>query len=205
MSPDRPVYRCAHPEVLALDAARGWPMRDLRYYQAIAYPGVDPAQVAAEYAEAWRRVAGACGISVTASASPAGVQVLAVSGPIDGPYNVLALTELPTGQPDFVSHQTFDDTEAELSSEQRIACMAHEACHALGIGHAPAGTVALMAPVLSDVSRPQAWDIAQLQALYGPPAPEPPPSNADPAVTLAFAIAEPGDYVLTLHPVLTRK
>src|SRR5262249_9086084 len=124
-----------------------------------------------EYAEAVRRVTAACGLSILPAKSAVDAQVVAVSGSIDGEWNTLALTELPP--PDaprgFVSHQTFDSAEVGLVSDQRIACMAHELCHALGLGHAVPGSGNLMEPVLSQIGSPQAGDTAELQARYGPP------------------------------------
>lgn len=188
------TIRCKHPEILALDALIStWPLRHLSYYQSIAYPGVDAGQVAAEYREAWRRVTAVCGMTVTESADPGGVQVIATSGAIDGQYGVLAETELPNGSAGFVSHQLFDSAEIELSSEQRIACMAHEICHALGVGHAVEGSGNLMEPVISAISRPQpGFDIPQLQERFGPPALQ---------VLGTVTFEEPGTYQITYDPV----
>lgn len=182
------IHRCNHPEVMAEAAGSRWALTSLRYYQAIAYPGVDPAEVAADYAEAVRRLTAVCGLTVIEAADPSQAQIIAVQGPIDGPWNVLALSELPPPDagPITVLHQTFDVAETALTRDQRKAMMAHEFGHCLGLGHAPQGSGNLMEPILSTIGSPQAGDIAELQARYGPPAnanttgtPTPAPAPAD--------------------------
>jgi hypothetical protein len=163
--------KCNHPETLALTAREaGWARKRLAYWQTIAYPGVDPARIARLYGQAVAQITAVCGIEIDAASSPGEAQILASAGPIDGPWNVLALTELPP-VPDFdggVLHQTFDVSE-QLDDPTMLAMFCHEACHFLGLGHDVAGT--LMSPYLDPrITTPQARDIAQLQDRYGPPA-----------------------------------
>ncbi len=182
---------------MADTSASRWALRSLRYWQQIAYPGVDPAEISADYAEAWRRMTAVCGLTASPATSPGEANILAVSAPIDGPYNVLALSELPgTDAWASVLHQTFDSAESELSKDQRIACMAHEIGHCLGLGHSPEGSGNLMDPILSSVGTPQAGDVAELQARYGPPAGE----AATPAPVLFgdLSFTAPGLYVLAI-------
>lgn len=188
--------RCAHPDVMAVSSESRWVLPLISYFQQIVYPNVDAATVAAEYAEAVRRMAAVCGIQITPASDVSSAQVLAVSGPIDGQWNILALTELP--QPDAgagtVLHQTFDNAEVGLTSEQRIAMMAHECGHFLGLGHAVPGSGNLMEPILGTISSPQAGDVAELQERYGPPAAAAtpaaaPPPSPTPATTPAPQVA----------------
>lgn len=202
--------RCGHPDVMPIAGVSSWSIRSLAYYQQLAYPGVDPAEVAAEYAEAVRRVAAVCGLTIVAAASPGDADVVASMGPIDGEWNILALSELPP--PDApkgtVLRQTFDQAEVGLTKDQRVAMMAHEFCHCLGLGHATPGSGNLMEPVLSTIGSPQAGDAAELQSRYGPPAATPagastptaPPAQAGPAVdSVLISCKAPGafDYRIT--------
>jgi hypothetical protein len=142
----------------------------LAYWQEIRYPNVDPAELAADYALSISRITDVCGLTIGPAPSASAAQVIAVSGNIDGPWNVLALSELPPpGNERLTLNQRFDISEIGLSRAQRQAMMCHEFCHCLGLGHAPPNSGALMAPVLGSVASPQAWDIAELQSRYGPP------------------------------------
>jgi hypothetical protein len=196
--------RCGLRDALAASATMcQWPTKDLTYWQAIAFPSEDPAVVAANYAEAWNRWAAVCGITVAAVRSQTEARVVAVGGPIDGPGNILAESELPCGaNARSVMTQTFDIAET-LTQAQQIACMCHEIGHALGLGHAAPGSGNLMEPVLSVIDRPQAGDIAEIQARYGPPVPVPPVggqgSAGDPFGTgVVIRIPEAGNYLFRL-------
>jgi hypothetical protein len=167
-------FRCAHPE--ALTASGRWGLNTLTYWQTIAFPNVDPNKVAAIYAQACTQWSDVCALGFAPATSQAVAHVQAVSGPIDGQWNVLALSELPpTNNFGGILHQTFDQAEF-LSDGEILACMCHEMGHVLGLGHS--GTGNLMAPVLDPgITAPQPQDIAAIQALYGPPqaVPAPPP------------------------------
>jgi hypothetical protein len=163
--------RCGVPDVMAFTGVSCWGPRVLSYTQAIEFPGVDAAEVAQEYAEACRRIEAVCGLSLAPAPPGSAAQIRARSAPIDGPWNTLALSELPP--PDAPSttclNQTFDVAEAALSPDQRVTMFCHEICHCLGLSHAPVGSGALMEPMLARTGYPQPWDIQQLQARYGPP------------------------------------
>ncbi len=196
--------RCGHADVMAITSESCWSIRSLTYWQQIIYPGVDQAEIAEDYAEAIRRLTAVCGLEITSVTNQAAAHIRARSGPIDGAWNVLALTELPppSATTDTVLNQKFDIAEVSLTKEQRIAMMCHEAGHFLGLGHAPPGTGALMEPILSTISAPQAWDIAELQERYGPPqqapvSPTPGPGPGLPPVIPA-APSAPGPDVSTV-------
>lgn len=216
--------RCALPDVMPVGASLcQWPMRDLTFFQQIAYPGVDPARVAANYAEAWRRLAAVCGITANQVSDPTEAHIVAVAGSIDGPGNILAESELPCGfSAQSVAHQTFDvsDGGTTLSSDElMIACMCHECGHALGLAHEPIGSGSLMEPILRpDISSPQAVDAQNLQARYGAPAAAPatttpttttangggtlptsPRSKRIAPVSFNLNLPEPGTYKITIE------
>ncbi len=171
--------RCGHPDMMAVVQESAWGITDLTYWQQVAYPGVDPEELAADYALAVARVAAVCGVNVGLAPSSSAANIVAVSGNIDGPWNVLALSELPPpGNTHLVLNQRFDPAEVALTRTQRQAMMAHEFCHCLGLGHAPPGSGALMEPVLGTITTPQAWDTRELLARYpmtGEPSPGPGP------------------------------
>lgn len=168
--------RCNQPDTLALSASEAkWGTPLLRYFLNIVYPGVDLSRVAANYRKASSQLEEVCGVSFTEVDSSAMANVVAVSGVIDGPWNVLALSELPNSSSFAgVLHQTFDQAE-QLSDDLMVAMMCHELGHILGLGHL--GTGNLMAPILdASITKPQAGDIAELVARYGPPLASAPPS-----------------------------
>jgi hypothetical protein len=167
------ICRCQFPDRMAVTAESRWAETGLCYFLEFTHRVIDSDELAADYAEAIRRIMAVCGVEISRTQDPARAQVLAGSGPIDGPWNVLALTELPPpgATVGTVLHQKFDIAELALTREQRIGVMTHEACHFLGLGHALPGVAALMAPGLGAITTPQAWDIAELQARYGPPRP----------------------------------
>jgi hypothetical protein len=218
--------RCGQPDIMAVSQESAWGLTELTYWQEIRYPGVDPDELATDYALAVQRVTDVCGLTVTEAPSASAAQIVAQAGNIDGPWNVLALSELPPpGNERLVLNQRFDVAEIGLTRAQRQAMMAHEFCHALGLGHAPPSSGALMAPILASVLGPQAWDIAELQRRYGPPVSTPspvpvpvppapsPPTQAGPAVDsilvtipkvghyqYTFGFDQPGSYLLLIVP-----
>jgi hypothetical protein len=197
--------RCSHPDVMAATATCAWPIKTLGYFQSVQYPGVDPARVTRNYATACEQLNAVCGISLEPADSAADAHIVAVAGPIDGPWNILAESELPCGATaTSVMHQTFDNAE-QLDDATMVACMCHELGHALGLGHSTPGN--LMAPILDPtITKPQPGDIAELQARYGAPAAAPNTSLPDAsAIEFNLSIAEAGTYVLTLNPVLTKR
>lgn len=195
--------RCAHPDIMA-DTLCAWPIRTLPWYQDIQYPGIDPARVQANYAEAWRRATAGSDIVATPVSVPSQARTVAISGPIDGPRNVVALTELPCGYTEAsVSHQTFDvaDGETLAQDELMVACMCHEALHALGLVHATPGSGNIMEPVLNPaVTSPQPGDIAQRDLRYPPPAAKEPAPAVDPQ-SLTFTVEQAGRATLMLSNI----
>ncbi len=212
--------RCGHPDVMPATASVcKWPIKDLTYYEDIQYPHFDAAFVRSCYDEAWGYWAAVCGIQPRSVSLPGDARVVAISAPVDGPGNVLALSELPCGYgPSSVAHQTFDPADAGTYLNTReliVACMCHEIGHALGLSHAKPGSGCLMEPVINPaIIKPQDGDIVFVQALYGlplQPAPSPPPAAQPPPpavpvgprvepISFDLDIPIAGTYKVTIGP-----
>jgi hypothetical protein len=199
--------RCELPAGMAITAEAQWATGDLKYFlefRADRPHNLDIAELAAEYAEAVRRVCSVCGLNVEPTADRAAAQIIASGGPIDGPWGILALSQLPfpMATPYHSVNQTFDWAETALTKDQRISIMAHEFCHCLGLGHAPAGSGNLMEPVLGLVGWPQAGDTAELVRRYGPPAAPADPAGPPPAVPAAPPPVAGGPPITSLSLVI---
>ncbi len=188
---------CNHAEILPLASGlRKWSKTDLRYVQSMSYVGVAPERVAANYVRATEMISAVCALTFTPAESAGVADVIAVSAPIDGPWNTLALSELPpTSGFDGVLHQWFDNAE-RLDDGLMTIMFAHEIGHICGLGHLPVGNV--MAPNLDpNIRSLQPGDIAEFQARYGPPVgvpgakPGAPPAGQGP-FSQRIAIGIPG-------------
>ncbi|WP_422924462.1 matrixin family metalloprotease [Singulisphaera sp. PoT] len=186
--------RCNQPDTLALSASEAkWGNASLSYFLNIVYPGVDSSRIAFNYRKAASQLEAVCGVRFTEVASSAQANIVAVSGMIDGPWNVLALSQLPNSSSYAgVLNQTFDQAE-QLSDDLMVAMMCHELGHILGLGHL--GTGNLMAPILdARITKPQAGDIAELVSRYGLPLPQTTPVVS----TASFTAANTGVISLTI-------
>lgn len=163
--------RCFHPDELASTAACAWPAGvDASWYLD---PGSVPA-IAAPFVEASLTAATAiwaqsAGIRTPRVSDPNTARVLIRFTEIDGPWNVLGITQLPCGADGSSQVLMRLDVAEAWTADMLAQVAAHEFGHALGLGHAPAPTVALMAPIWnSRVYVLQPWDLVQVQGLYGP-------------------------------------
>jgi hypothetical protein len=166
-----------------------------------AYPAsIAPADCHAEIAAAFAAWLAVCGVDLVEVTSPAEALVLVSFDPIDGPNNVLGLTQLP-----LIQHTMRLDVAEPWTPIYLRRVATHEAGHAIGLGHAPDGVKSIMSAYYDPtVDAPQAWEIAEAQARYGPPgrpspAPTPQPgAQATGTATVLINVPAPGSYRLTL-------
>jgi hypothetical protein len=174
---------CGTPESLTANQGHcKWPDGDIPW-TVTALPVQQPLSVVrAIYERAfglWERV---CGIRARFVPDPAAARIHMGAGHIDGPSNVLAWSELPCGGVRSVTQRYDTGEQWALDGESGIrlvvvAC--HEIGHALGIPHISAGN--LMQPSYSGrISEPQAGDIREAIARYGPPTGVPPVPDPTP-------------------------
>lgn len=170
------VYRFCGNVELARGGAGKWSKAHLLTSMRARLPGVSEEDLQSAYALAWSFWQEVCRLTFEHRADPTRADILATSGNIDGPFSVLAWSELPDGS-DRPLSQKYDSSERYTSQEvppqgmiDLVAVMCHEQGHALGLEHAAEGAPDLMAPIYQPGRRkPQAGDIRRIQALYGPP------------------------------------
>lgn len=182
---------CGHPDVLSFHAPRGlprWNKRPLRWTLEGLLPGVTQEERLACCEQSVAAWAAVCDLEFVYVPQRAGADLVMAVGPIDGGLGTLAWSELPDGS-DKPLTQLYDTSERwgvhHGSRPQPLVdltrVVAHELGHALGIGHLPAGN--LMAPTLGAVRTPQAEDVREALARYGPPRTGPGPAPAEIIVT----------------------
>lgn len=196
MDPTAPEYfgRCALPEQLVLDAALArWSKLKASLCVLGSLPGVSDQEhqaVLDTVCLLWNPHS-RFKLFVTQDARTSDIRQN--SGVIDGRGGTLAWSELPNGS-DQVLRQMYDSSERWTAVLQRsqvpqgmiplVVTMAHEVGHALGLGHSNDPS-SLMYPSLNvNAWGPQAWDIRELVARYGPPDATPPPPTDDDRVTV---------------------
>jgi hypothetical protein len=185
------IHACGTPEHQeAAGTLCKWPQGRVTYHEDLAFVGLTRDQVSACYDRAAQQWAAVCGLEFVRVASPAGANIVARNGAIDGPYGVLAQSQLPCGvSADSTMEQEYDNSEpwSQEGLDMLVACMCHEIGHAIGLNHLP-GTGALMEPIIvAGRSRPQPADIAEAQARYGPPKPTAAPADGFQALGKSFA------------------
>lgn len=153
-----------------------------------AFGGLAADQVLAAIRWAWAQWAAVCGIKPEQAASAAEAHVVIECRTIDRAGGTLAWSELADGT-ERQKGQRYDASEAWVSQLGasvpstridlgRVAC--HEIGHVLGIPHLGNGN--LMQPLYDiRIWTPQAGDIAEAVARYGPSLPSTPPAPPPPA------------------------
>lgn len=135
-----------------------------------------------------------CGIDLRFIGAGQTANIFAESGRIDGKNNVLGQSYLPfPGIPKSQTIGQLYDTAEAWTIHFLFQVVLHEVGHAIGLDHGPQGT-AIMSPMLTPLDAPQAWDINQTQARYGPPrtipvptptpGPDPVPDPGTPEVSI---------------------
>ena len=205
------AFFCALPVRLELDASLArWTKRSLLWSITGALPNVSEVDQQVCYTTAWGFWQAICGIGCNYTDIARNADVRMGSGPIDGRGQVLAWSELPNGAdgPLQQKYDTGDSWSATLDVEHipaglipLLVTSAHEIGHALGLGHSinPAD---LMYPTLNtrSLGRPQAGDIREAQARYGPPGPVPtPPPTPKPTDKIVLTLL-PNEKVILIPP-----
>lgn len=197
-SPNPRTCRCSRANVLAETVDYEWPRgTELTWSNQAYLPTLSDDQVDAEIAAGLAPWAAACGVAFRRVIDPDQARLLIVSGSVDGQWNILAETELPTERRADVRHRmTLDVAEAWTIGFLWKVVM-HEAGHFLGLGHAPDGVEAVMDAIYQEpLETLQPWDVAQAVERYGPPLSE----LASGPIYLAFPA--PGTYVVTIAPAI---
>lgn len=173
---------CKDPDIMPVrQGICKWQTKDVSF-SVIEWPNVFSKQEYEEAAiEAMNRWAKVCGLRPQFLGDDPRAMIVLGKRAIDGPYGVLAESELPCGRVK-QCRQWYDTGEqwaiftGSGPGGKRIdlvRVMAHELGHALGMNHIGAGN--LLAPVYSaNIWLPQKGDIAEMVGRYGTPAPAKP-------------------------------
>lgn len=172
---ETPFRFCKVPDHVGTDRLCKWPDPDIGWSMAdSSVPGFTEDEFIETAFKVFETLRNACGIRPKMTQLRNARIVLDVRA-IDGPNGVLAESELPCGNPK-QCHQWYDVGEKWLKTGSRergiflYLVMLHELMHALGVGHAPQGVKAVIAPFYdADLIDLMPYDIEQLQTRYGPP------------------------------------
>ena len=175
-----PLRFCRVPDHVAQDRVCKWPDNDVGWAVHATVPGFTEDEFIETAFAVYRTLASACGIKPRMVQERMARVVLDVRS-IDGDSGVLAESELPCGNVR-QCHQWYDVGERWLKQGAKqkgiylYLVILHETMHALGIGHAPQGVRAVIAPfydpALVDLTP---YDVQQLTIRYGLPAAPLPP------------------------------
>lgn len=179
---DAPRF-CAYPDRMDLgNSICRWGKRSLVYGFRGDLPGISRDDMRRAFQIAFDRWSAVCDIRAShIGDSSQAADIVIDTGRIDGPSGTLAYSELPCGSQDRQLKQKYDTSEPWVIADNvpsyridlgRVAT--HEVGHVIGVPHIGSGN--LMAPTYSTrIHSPQAGDIQEAQARYGPPRVQPPP------------------------------
>lgn len=175
------VRVCAVPDQLGQGDNCRWPDGRITYAVRQNIPGVPLEQFEATLDSVFAHIAEHCGIDPVRVQQVRDARIAPGTEKIDGPSGVLAWSELPCGNK-VQCLQAYDGSEKWSIANQdgKIwlwMVVLHEVLHALGLPHAPSGTVAVIAPTYNPrLTGLQPYDVQQLQRRYGPPKAKPTPT-----------------------------
>jgi hypothetical protein len=179
------VPRCGLPDFVRMDA-RGlckWPMLDVTCAQRIS--GLQPLDAETEkrlYQRALQNWNDVCGIRLKLVDAYDSANIY--SGVGNTSSGVLAYSYLPCGASQSTRLQQVYNRATNWSQNLLLQVITHEIGHAIGLDHGPSG--ALMQPSANGaITKPQAWDIQQVQSRYGKPGPKPPMPPTGPAIIIS--------------------
>lgn len=158
-----------------------------RWLVASTVPGVPLATLQGLVAQAMDRWAAVAAVTheMLASSNAGAADLVVNGGKIDGPFGVLAWTELPGPQQQQMRLDNAETWEDGQHGHQRNSILlanvlTHELGHFWGLEHLSSGN--LMQPTYDpQIVAPQSGDIEAMVQRYGPAAhPEPPPGPSTP-------------------------
>jgi hypothetical protein len=174
---------CAYPDKMAIGGVNcRWNKRLITYGFKGVLPGVTQEDMRRAMQIAFDRWSAVCNLRAQhAGIGAQTADIIVETGRIDGASGTLAWSELPCSGTDRTLRQKYDNGEPWVLADDvpqyridLIRVMCHELGHAIGIEHIGSGN--LMAPTYSTrINGPQAGDIREAVARYGPPTATPPP------------------------------
>ena len=186
-----------------------WGKKDLKWcFQVPNWPIIGTQAAIAAYAQAFQFWADVADIHPSQTNDPNSADIIVTVGAIDGPYGVLAYSQLPGPGTMSKLSMLFDEAEPWTVSNPTpqnqidiVRVFAHELGHNLGLSHLPGSN--LMAPIYSpSISHPQNQDLTEIRSRYGPSlastAPVPAPSpvaqqpTSQPGATIVVGIEVAG-------------
>lgn len=168
--------RCGLPDLVRGPEAAGqckWPMLGVTTSHKIS--GLNPLAAEVEHRlwlqalANWNEV---CGLSLSFTSDFDRANIYAQVGSTGS--GVLAYSYLPCGAKPTTRLQQVYNRATNWSERLLLQVITHEIGHAIGLDHGPSG--ALMQPTASGtITKPQSWDIREVQSRYGKPTPKPDP------------------------------
>lgn len=196
---DEEIAFCRMPEQIVMDAVCAWPDGNITWTAMDSLPGMTDDAFLQNLGLGFDWWKPYCGVKPSYVESASQARILVYVRKLDGPSGVLAQCELPCGNIKQVK-MTLDVGEtwlSELSPTQRGILLrlvvAHEGGHGYGMGHAPAGSMNIMAPIYNPkIIGAGTWDVEQSVSRYGLPVPIPPPPIPPPTGTNKLIIEYEG-------------
>lgn len=158
------------------------------------------------YMQALEDIMGVCDVSFAILGSPENANLIVLVNAIDGPGKDVALTQEPTPGITAATQltQRFDSADLPgMSANEFYICCLHEIGHFLGREHSADGILSVMSAYLNtNLSGLTTYDVGELQAMYGPPAPvASTPAAPSPSAVFEFTAPHAGKYRLSLSLV----